>query len=270
MISDKSINKKRRDCAMRTWVICFIIFIFTSCAIERPKGKTEAEILFKEAQELIDSERYILASEKLNQLRSRYPYSYFATPAELLLSDILFMQESYVEAASSYLLFKDLHPNHEKIPYVISRIAESYFNQIPSTFDRDLMPAKEAIKYYQEILSYYPNSPEFKNAKDKIEKCKKLLSQKEEYIADFYFKTEVYEAAGYRYKILLNMPRVESQTRLKAMKRYLISYTKSKAPSKCMSEFPTWVTADYTLLERQELDSLYNKCVSVKLKEINE
>lgn len=180
-------------------VLLFVI----SCASDSPDGKTEAEILFKEAQELMEAERYILATEKLNLIKTQHPYSFYATPAELMQADILFEQESFVEAAAAYLLFRDFHPRHEKIPYVVFRIAESYYNQIPSTIDRDLEPAVEAIKYFEEVIQKYPDSSYRKIAEERIAAAQTMLREKDQYIADFYFKTEEYSAARFWYLDIL-------------------------------------------------------------------
>ena len=184
---------------MNKFSILFLVILLSSCASEKPKGKTAAEILFKEAKVLMEEERYLLATEKLNNLKNQYPYSYYATPAELLQADILYLQESYVEAAASYLLFRDFHPKHEQIAYVIFKIAESFFKQLPETFDRDLDSAVEAIKYYNELSSKFPKSKYSKDAQKNIAKARQMLQSKEKYIADFYFKTEVYGAARWRY-----------------------------------------------------------------------
>jgi outer membrane protein assembly factor BamD len=88
------------------------VVVTASCASKRPQGTTEAEVLFKEAKDLISKSRYIQASEKLNSLRSQYPYSFYATHAELLQADILFAQENYAESAAAYILFRDFHPKH--------------------------------------------------------------------------------------------------------------------------------------------------------------
>jgi outer membrane protein assembly factor BamD len=210
----------------------FIVFI-VSCASEKPKGKTEAEVLFKEAKNLMAEERYLLATEKLNNLKNQYPYSYYATPAELLQADILFLQESYIEAAAAYLLFKDFHPKHEQIAYVTFRIAESYYNQLPDTYDRDLESAIEAIKYYSEILTKFPTSKFVSESKEKIEKANKMLQNKEKYVADFYFKTEVYQAARWRYlDILKNFE--NKKLRSHAMQRVIISSYYLKEYEKCI------------------------------------
>ena len=197
------------------------LLVVFSCASDKPTGKTEAEILYKEAKELMDEERYILATEKINQLKNQYPYSYYATPAELMLADILYKQENYVEAAAAYLLFRDFHPRHEKIPYVIFQIAESFYLQLPDTDDRDLEPAFEAIKFYREIITKYPDSPEVKKAKKKINECKQRLNNKEQYVADFYFKTESYDAALWRYQDILRNIKDDKDIRSHSMSRII-------------------------------------------------
>lgn len=176
-----------------------ILAVTLGCSSEKPKGKTEAEVLFLEAKQLMKEDHYLLATEKLNQLKHQFPYSFYSTPAELMLADILFKQESYVDSAAAFLLFRDFHPKHKDIPYVVFMIAESYFKQLPDTFDRDLSAAYEAVKYYNELLAKYPKSEYAKDAAKKIAECHEMIRNKEKYIADFYYKTEVFDAARYRY-----------------------------------------------------------------------
>lgn len=178
--------------------------VFCSCSSQRPGGKTEAEVLYKEALALVEDGKYILATEKLNTLKSEHPYSYYASPAELLLADILFAQENYAEASAAYILFRDFHPKHERIEYVIWRIGESFFNQLPPTYDRDLSSGLDAVRYYQEILNRFPKSEYTKAAKERIHYCNEMRRAKERYIADFYYKTDVYDAARYRYIAIVN------------------------------------------------------------------
>ena len=181
----------------------FISLFMISCATNRPQGSTEAEILFREAKELISKSRYIQATEKLNSIRSQYPYSFYATPAELLQADILFSQESYAEAASSYILFRDFHPKYNELGYVIFRISESFYRQLPSTFDRDLSAGIEAIKYFNELLLNYQNTEYVKDAQSRIRQIEEMIEKKEIYIADFYFKTKDFSAAKSRYEDIL-------------------------------------------------------------------
>lgn len=219
---------------MKIILSSILLLLIFSCATETPEGKTEAEVLFKEAKILMEDERFILATEKLNQLKNRYPYSFFATPAELLMADILFKQENYLEAAAAYLLFKDFHPKHSDIPYVVYKIAESYYEQLPDTEDRDLQSAVEAMKYYKEILRSYSSSSYAKDARKKIEKCQSMLIGKEKYVADFYFKVENYKAARWRYLDMLSNIQDE-KIRSYSMKRIVASSLRVKEYEKCIA-----------------------------------
>lgn len=205
------------------YLVLILLVVLTSCATKRPEGATEAEVLYKEAKDLFSKSRFIQTTEKLNQIRSQYPYSYYATYAELMQADVLFAQENYPEAASAYILFKDFHPKYNDIGYVIFRISESFYQQLPSTFDRDLSAGIEAIKYYNELLQNYPNTEYVKDAREKIKKIEGMLSKKEIYIADFYFRTKDFKAAKARYEEILKTiddanekSRIEKQIELAA------------------------------------------------------
>lgn len=215
-------------------VLFILIALTVSCASDKPDGKTEAEVLFKEAKSLMDDGSYILATEKINQLKNQYPYSYYSTPAELLQADILFLQENFVESAAAYLMFRDLHPKHKKRSFVIYRIAESYFMQVPDGHDRDLTSAHEAIKYYQELVKTYPESKRNVSSKANIKFLKAKIRGKEKYIADFYFKTDIYDAARWRYlDILENFKKKSLQEH--AMIRVVESSIELEEYKKCIS-----------------------------------
>ncbi len=211
-----------------------IILLLVGCASDGPDGKTEAEVLYKEAQELVESERYILATEKLQQIKTQHPYSYYATPAELLLAEVQFKQESYTESAASFLLFRDFHPKHERIAYVVYMIGESYFKQLPDTIDRDLSPGYEALKFFDELLAKYPKAAEAEEAKKRIGDINKKLREKDQYIADFYFKTEAWEAARYWYIDILTNHAREKDLREHAMVRTVASSCQMKKWEECL------------------------------------
>ncbi len=237
------------------------------CASDVPSGKTEAEVLYRSALQQMDDGRYLLATEKLNTIKSQYPYSFYSTHAELLLADILFLQEEFVEAAAAYLLFRDMHPRHKKIVYVVWKIGESYYYQLPDTFDRDLSSAVEAIKYYKEIINKYSKSKHVTKAKSKIAFCRKMLRSKEQYIADFYFKTDEYQAARFRYLMILDSflePNLQEHAKIKIvessmlMKNYddCLKYAK-KYLKEVSSEGEKIIQATYS--QCQELKSELSK-----------
>lgn len=198
-------------------ILLALTLLVVSCATKRPEGQTEAEVLFKEAKELVAKSRYIQATEKLNAIRSQYPYSFYATGAELMQADILFSQENYAESAAAYILFRDFHPKYEQLGYVVFRISESFFRQLPATYDRDLSAGVEAIKYYNELLLTYSNTEYVKDAQSRIVMIEDMMEKKEIYIADFYFKTKDFFAAKARYQdILVSLKNEQERTRIMA------------------------------------------------------
>lgn len=223
-----------------------LVFVLTlllgSCATERPEGQTEAEVLFQEAQELYDAGRYLLATEKLNTIRSKYSYSVYTAKAELMQADILFAQENFVEAAASYIIFRDFHPKFEKLDYVIYKIAESYYQQIPPTYDRDLSAAHEAIKYYEEMLRIYKNSEYTKGAVDKIEKSKRMIKDKEKYIADFYYRTEKFNPARIRFKQIAEQFADDSELRSYAIFKYMQASYHAQEMEDCRKAYKMYST----------------------------
>ena len=241
-----------------------LVFLMISCAMDRPSGSSEAEVLYKEAIAFKNDGHYLAAVEKLNQIRSKHPYSYFATHAELLNADILFIQENYVEAAAAYLLFKNVHPKYDNLPYVVFKIAESYYFQLPSTFDRDLSGADEAIKYYKEIVENFPSSAFVTDAQDKIKECYGLLAKKEQYIADFYYKTEEYSAARYRYLEILKQSGIEFSLREHSMINIVKSSWFLKEFETCIEQGRDFVE-NLTESNKKKMNNLIKNCEKKKM-----
>lgn len=156
--------------------------------------------LYTDAEEDVKDKRYLQALEKLKTVKNKFPYSNAATKAALRIADVHFYEESYVEAAASYETFQDLHPKFEKADYVCFQIAESYFNQLPDSVDRDLTPATKAIENYQNLEKMYPHSSYVPKAKERTSQALERLARKERYIADFYYRHDMYDSAATRYE----------------------------------------------------------------------
>ena len=158
---------------------------------------------FKAAEEYENDEYYDEALTRYADVKNRFPYSKFATEAELRIADVNFKKEAWIEAQSAYQLFKDLHPKHPRIDYVTHRMSLSYFNQLPSTIDRDLSVAEKAIATFDEVIKSYPQTEYAKEAQTKRSEARKMLAEKMLYIAKFYFVRDIFDSALLRYESLL-------------------------------------------------------------------
>src|SRR5262249_18604911 len=148
-------------------------------------------------------ERYEEAIAQFNTVKNKFPYSKLATEAELKVAEINFKREEFVEAQNAYQVFKEMHPSHPKIDYVTYRLGLSFFNQLPSTIDRDLAVAERAILYFDEVIQSYPQSSHVKDAREYKTKSLKMLAEKEYYVGHFYFIRDFYDSALTRFEGLL-------------------------------------------------------------------
>lgn len=211
--------------------VCAAILI-SSCATDEKKTDT-AEATFNAAQEYEKDERYEEAIKKYTEVKNKYPYSQFATRAELAIADVYYLEESYGEAQINYQTFRELHPTHPQTDYVVFRTGLSFYQQLPDSIDRDLSLANDAISSFDELLQKFPQSAHVKEAQDKKGEALKKLAQKEDYVGDFYFKRKIYDSALLRYEFLVaNYPKLGLDERAIARAYYSAVKLKDKGKIK--------------------------------------
>ena len=181
-----------------------ILTILPGCSAETIDNDSAPEVQYTEGERLLKKDRYVEAVERFRILKSRYPYSKYAALATLKIGDVHYKEESYIEAASAYKVFRELYPKHEFAAYALYRIGESHYNEVPSSVDRDLDSANSAIDAYSQLIKDYPNEEHGKEAAKKVFELKGKLAEKEDYIANFYYKRELYQAAAGRYSYLVD------------------------------------------------------------------
>lgn len=218
-----------------SFVAIAICLNFSGCSTDEKKSD-QAEGAFAIAKDFDDAERYDEAIKRYQEVKNKFPYSAFAAKAELAIADCYFKEESYAEAQVSYQSFRELHPKHEKMDYIVFRIASSMFNQLPSSIDRDLTIANDTIAQFTEVINKFPNSEFVKEASEKRGKARHMLAEKEQYIADFYFKRANFESALGRYEGLLKKFPDEGLSE-HALSRAAIAAKKSGAVDKAKKYF---------------------------------
>jgi len=179
------------------FILIFFNFLF-SCSSNEKNADT-AEAAFKIAKDYEDDEKYTLAINRYTDVKNKFPYSSYATEAELAIADVHFKNEDYPEAQISYQNFKEMHPKHPKTDYVVFRTGMSYFLQLPETIDRDIKLANDAIYSFSELIKKFTQSEYLAQAHEHRRKALTMLNEKELSIADFYYKQKFYDSALLRY-----------------------------------------------------------------------
>ncbi len=153
------------------------------------------------------------AIKAYTDLKDWYPFSKFAILAELKIADAHFHLEEYPEAIAAYENFERMHPKNEAVPYIINQIAMCWFNQI-DTIDRDETPAKKAMAEFERLIRLFPEDEHSQEALAHIDACIDNMAGHELYVANFYNKTEKYEAALKRYQYIVENYAGTDQSRI--------------------------------------------------------
>jgi len=185
------------------WLILWVTTLLGGCALFESERVKSAEELASQGMEQFEAQEYSDAAKTFAALKERYPYSRYASLAELKLADAYFRNERYPEAITAYDDFARLHPKNEAIPYVLHQTGECYYRQL-LTIDRDQTVTHQAILAFERLLKSQPNSPYEEDARKKIRSCRQRLAEHEVYVARFYYKSNHYRAALVRFQKLLN------------------------------------------------------------------
>ena len=177
--------------------------LWSGCATKTLNESSPKE-MYDDANQDIDNDRYLLALDKLRIVKSKFSYSNYGALAQLRMGDVYFLQDSFPEAAAAYETFVELYPKNEKAAYALFRAGESYFNDIPSTVQRDMRSAESAISSFTIYMKKYPNGESVEKARDLKKKAYNKLAAKEMEVAEFYIRRKKPDAARVRLQKLLD------------------------------------------------------------------
>jgi outer membrane protein assembly factor BamD len=160
----------------------------------------DARDAYEEAMRSYNSKSWEDARALLSEVRKLFPYSRYATLAELRLADLNFEQEKYADAVSGYREFIQNHRMDRDVEYARYRIAKALFRDIDETFllppaeERDQATAQEAYKELEAVLRDNPRSRYSDDLNKMIIAVKGRLVRHELYVARFYLRQDMYPA----------------------------------------------------------------------------
>jgi len=172
-----------------------ILVIFLGCAPKSPDEFDNEKELYEYGLKLFERRDYMDAAKFFETFKNKYPTSPFITEAEFKLGESHFKSREYIEAIYAFQNFKYLHPTNPKVPIAMHRIAMSYYKQIPNSIDRDQTNTVNCMNVLKELLARYPNFEDAKKASQTLTKCKRMIAERELYIANFYMNQKSYKAA---------------------------------------------------------------------------
>ena len=187
----------------RFGVIAVVLLLLTGCALFGKEVEKPAAELIQEGMEAFDKGNFSDAIKDFEQLKDWYPFSKYATVAELKIADAHYHLDHYAEAVTAYEEFEQLHPRNEAIPYVIYQIGRCYYDQI-DTIDRDQTSARKALETFRRLIRQFPEDPYAIKAHTHITICLQSLAGHEFYVGRFYLRSKHYRAALERFKAVIS------------------------------------------------------------------
>ncbi len=207
----------------RILCLCLILtFALGGCAWFETQEEKTANRLAREGMEAFEREKYRRAIESFEKLRDWYPFSKYASLAELKTADAYYHLEEYEEAVYAYEAFESLHPRNEAIPYVIYQIGRCYYERMES-IDRDQTATKKALDTFQRLRRAFPKSSYAMKADSHIKECYERLAGHEFYVGMFYYKSKHYKTALDRFQTVLDEYPTVGDLRWKARKYIALS-----------------------------------------------
>jgi outer membrane protein assembly factor BamD len=165
---------------------------------------------FESAEAAFDDERYNESIKFFEHVKNKFPYSKYATLADLRIADAHYAREKWLEAADAYRLFVRFHPRHEKVGYATFRIAQGYFNETDDSFaselffgtsaERDQTATRDAIRAFDDYLARFPEGEHVVEAREQRVLARTKLAEHDLYAAAFYAQRNKHLGALWRYQ----------------------------------------------------------------------
>lgn len=168
-----------------------------------PLPEDTAQELFEIGMEAMDEKDFYTAIEYFTKLTDRFPFSPYTTQAELSLADAYFLDGQYTMAMDAYMDFEAMHPRHKEIPYVLYQVGVSAYKSFEG-IDRPQSQVAQGLQFLYRLRESYPETEYAAAALDYIDKSRRLMAEREVFVADFYWKSSRWGAAWRRYQYIVD------------------------------------------------------------------
>jgi outer membrane protein assembly factor BamD len=158
-----------------------------------------ADVLYAQGIAEVQKQDYDRAVTKFDQVEENYPYSTWATHAQLLAGYSQYKQQNYDDALSALNRFIALHPENPDVAYAYYLKALCYYEQIEDV-QRDQTTTYEAIQTLTDVTTRFPDSSYARDARIKLRLAENRLAGHDMTIGRYYEKQHLYAAAIGRYQ----------------------------------------------------------------------
>ncbi|WP_246075094.1 outer membrane protein assembly factor BamD [Gracilimonas mengyeensis] len=171
------------------------LFLFTACKNDSliKRGDT-VDVAFEKAMAMYQNEDYVDAADAFETVTRVGRGTEYGQEAQFYLAESYFKSRQYLLAASEYDRYISYYPQDERRVDAEFKAALCYYHQSPR-YKLDQTPTRNAIERFQLFNNRYPDSEYVTQAANYIDEMRNKLAHKTYEGAQFYIRTEQYEAA---------------------------------------------------------------------------
>lgn len=218
------------------------------------------EVLYNAALDHLVEQDYDEAAASFDFVERQYPYSVWATKAQLMAIFAYYMTNDYDLAIGAADRFIRLHPGSKETPYAHYMIAVSHYEQIADV-ERDQGRTQDALAKLEEVIRRYPRSSYAQDAQAKLALTQDHLAGKQMSVGLYYLQRGHFVAAINRFQSVIENYQTTSHAP-EALHRLVESYLslgvvdEAKATAAVLGHnYPrsSWYRDSYTLLQGRDL-----------------
>jgi outer membrane protein assembly factor BamD len=185
-------------------LLLVVLFILASCrSQELIRPGDSLEVAYDKAYALYEEERWRDAASAFEVVISIGRGTEYGRNAQFYLAESHYNNRQYLVAASEYERYSASHPNSERRQEADFKAALSYYNLSPR-YNIDQQYTRRAIEQFSLFLVRYPNSEMTTEAGQKIDELRDKLARKKYEAAQFYMRTNRYNAAAVYYEMVID------------------------------------------------------------------
>lgn len=174
---------------------------------EKDKDKVEnqvpVETLYTRATHSLDEGDFAKAAKQFDEVDTQYPYSQWATRAQLMTGYADYKALKYDAATVALDHFIELHPGDPDAAYAYYLRALCYYEQI-SDVRRDQKMTQLALDNLKQVVDRFPNSKYARDAALKIDLTQDHLAGKEMEIGRYYLDRKQFQASIPRFQKVID------------------------------------------------------------------
>ncbi len=157
------------------------------------------ETLYNNGMDALNGQRYSTAEDQFNLVEQDYPYSAWASKAQLMQGYAQYLQNHYTQAIGTLDRYIQLHPSSADTAYAYYLRALCLYEQIPDV-ERDQKNTADAMAALRQVVDRYPDTPYARDAQLKVDLARDHIAGHEMAIGRWYEDQHLYEAALGRFQ----------------------------------------------------------------------